>query len=153
MAEPFSVAASALTVLSASTTCAQTVQSAIRNWRNAPGEIDQLNNEVADVQALLDALRTTLSKGNQVDMEVLPVTERKLSAVKSALTELEELIKQSFTRVSSKRLKFNWVQKKGQINKLQKNLFKARYELQDAVIVNNLWVLTIDLCDIYDLHL
>lgn len=138
MTDPLSVAASALTILSASTTCAKALQNAIREWRNAPDEIAQLNNEVVEVQVLLDSLCQTLKKGAQAEKGAMTATERKLNAVKIALADLEELMKKSFNGITHRRLKYIWIREKGRVRRTHKNLLKARYGLQEALSVGTL---------------
>lgn len=137
MADPLSVTASVLTLLSASTACVQTLQSAIRDWRKAPDEIAQLNNEVVEIQGLLDTLHQNLRKDAQASSVVTVATERKLNALKVALADLEELMK-SFHGISRGRLKYKWLREKAHVSRIQKTLLRARCGLQEILTVNTL---------------
>lgn len=53
MADPLSVASGLVAVIGASTACAKQLSAIVRSYRDAPGEILALTNEVSDMSVVL----------------------------------------------------------------------------------------------------
>ena len=95
MADPFSVAASAITLIGISSNCAKCLFDLIQHLRYAPAELQALSNEVNDLKVVLHQIRDVcrlVEEDSTPAMGFLSTAGEQLGNATEILTELERLL-------------------------------------------------------------
>src|SRR5262249_28473037 len=92
MANPLSITASVLTLLSACTTCVRDVHLVISSLKHAPDEVISVANGLTDLTAVLDAVKLACDDGKLAGEDVFHST---LSKARSKLDRLRSIVEGS----------------------------------------------------------
>ena len=148
MADPLSVAASIIAVVSAADTACKTLAK-VRSFRNAPNEILALNNEVADLKLIFDCLDAHAH--GTPGIAALPHTQllhlsTLLAKAKAQLLTLENLLHTRFIKSDPGIGKFKvsglrWIRAKETVENIQRNLRNHRLDIVLQLTTINAYVL------------
>lgn len=126
MADPLSVTASALTVIGASSACANFLLEFIKGLRNAPAELLALSNEVNELKIVLNEIKIVCQSIEQEPIpsqEFLDMVSKQLAEAGEILKELDELRKRNSSR------RYRWPLNKSKAERLHGKLKDTRSKL------------------------
>jgi len=136
MADPLSVAASAIAVLSTCINCADTLYSLIKGIHNAPNDLLNLSNEVNHLKAVLDEA-TRFEEHNAAPTHLAETLEGLLTEAKETLGELDDLVlRYKSGKLSLKRC-VTWLCQKDRAKALQKRLKHTRSTIVALLTTNS----------------
>lgn len=142
--DPLSLTASIIAVVGLATTTTKALTKIIKSFHHSPGEIHALNNELADLQAILIALEETMTEKN---VEPKPgkencsgpsaVLKTHLQNATKALEELDRLLASGLQKQNRSQLQFWWVRNKSHAIALQREVHNTRTNLQTSLCMVN----------------
>ncbi|KAL8939962.1 MAG: hypothetical protein Q9216_003068 [Gyalolechia sp. 2 TL-2023] len=133
--DPLSVTASTLTILGALDTAFQL----IRQYRDAPNQLEALNNEIVDITAAVtEASRVITESQSQgfLASEKVSHLNLALSKIQDKARKLEALLRRCIPTASSKggrTSRISWLKVKAKVQNLQQELRAGRFDLLVAL--------------------
>ena len=139
MADPLSIAASAIALTKTSQTCVTLLIDLIKCVHNAPAEIHALSNEITELGTYFDDFELVCenisTSGSQ--QSILLLSARKpLENAREALTELEELLKQSNLKPSGPERRLKWLVQRRKVRRLRETFQKIKSELIGVLMLS-----------------
>jgi hypothetical protein len=134
MADPLSVTASAITVITTCSTCAKNLFDLIQCLRNAPDELQALSNDVNALKAVLHNIGDVcglVEEGSLSTISFLNTASKQLAEAREILGELDEMLKESLAWKLSDRLK--WILKKTRAKTLRGKVKDIKSNLADLL--------------------
>ena len=133
--EPLSVTASVLAVLGAARRLSKGV-SLLKAAKDAPESLDDLLLHLSGIEEVLQAIQDVSSQPSTVSAGLTRV----LGRTKTKFAEMESLIQYTLTKAgeSSKVDHWQWLRKRGEIEKLQRQLDALRNDLIALLSTQNL---------------
>ena len=137
--DPLSITASTLTVLSSLETAFQLIKS----YRDAPGQLEALNNEITDITAIVTEVARVVNKfQSKIDpsSDEASNLDAALSDIRDKARELEALFRSCVTLPSSasgaaKVSRISWLKVKSKVQRLQTELRDGRLKLSTALAI------------------
>ncbi len=136
MADPLSVAVSAMTVLATCISCAKTLYGFIEGVRGAPNDLLNLSNEVNTLQAVLAEV-SRFKEHNPATPQLNETLGKLLIEANEVLCKLNALALRCESRSQSLDRRVTWLCQKGKAQGLQKRLENVRSNIVVLLIVNN----------------
>ena len=142
--DPLSITASTLTVLSA----LETAFRLIKSYREAPGQLEALNNEIADITAAVTEVARVLKK-SQVTVDSLSDNGSHLTLALANIREKARELEASFDSCvtpssksdGAKFSRISWLKVKSKVQRLQNELRDSRLNLSIALATFTAYVL------------
>lgn len=139
MAEPFSVAASAIALTKTSHSCVTLLVDLVKSVQNAPADIQALSNEVVDLKVFFDNVQElceNVDAGNSQQSRFLAAASQPLENARAALSELEGLLKESNSKSFGAKERLKWVRQRGTVRTLRKRFQQIKTELRDVLTLS-----------------
>ena len=135
--DPLSVAASTLTILS----ILESIFKLVKSFRDAPSQLDALNNEIVDVTAAVKHVTQILKESENktgASSEKDAHLSLALSNIREKARELEDLLRSCVTPLSStsdetKVSKISWLKVRSRVQRLQVELRDGKFNLLIAL--------------------
>ena len=135
--DPLSVAASTLTILST----LESIFKLVKSFRDAPSQLDALNNEIVDVTAAVKHVTQILKESENktgASSEKDAHLSLALSNIREKARELEDLLRSCVTPLSStsdetKVSKISWLKVRSRVQRLQVELRDGKFNLLIAL--------------------
>ncbi len=133
--EPLSVTASVVAVIGAARKLSRGV-SLLKAAKDSPESLDDLLLHLSGIEEVLQAIQDVSTEPSTV----LPGLTRVLDRAKAKFVEMESLIQYTLTEAgeSSKVDRWQWLRKRGEVEKLQRQLDALRNDLTALITAQNL---------------
>src|ERR1700744_2537615 len=134
MADPLSIAASAVALTQTSQTCVTLLVDLIKCVHNAPAEIQALSNEVTDLGTFLDNVEElcgNIGANSSQQSKFLAAVCKPLANAKGALTELENVLKQSKSKPLGPKRRLKWLLQREKVMRLRDKFKKIKSDPRD----------------------
>ena len=125
MADPFSIAVSAVTLVQTTSATAKMLYKLIQEWRHAPLELLQLSNEMGDLRLVLSHVERTCaeieSSANTLRTEYFETLTTILEETKHQVDNLDLLLETMFTgptRDSAETRRLGWLLKRNRVKRV-----------------------------------
>jgi hypothetical protein len=142
--DPLSLTASIIAVVGLATTITKTLNTIVKSFHDIPTELCAFINELADLQAILVALKETMAENN---VEPKPGKENSsspgavlkihLQNTTKALVELNRLLAPGLQKQNPSQLRFWWARNKSHAIALQREVRNTRTNLQTSLCLVN----------------
>jgi hypothetical protein len=129
MADPLSLAASAVALLGAGSTCATLLFDLVLTLHKAPEELLALSNEVNELKSVLQDITDICGAIDADDSSTASARSKiknLLARAREALKKLDDLLKEPSER-------WTWIRKKARANKLRGQLKDIRKDLNESL--------------------
>ncbi|KAK5045794.1 hypothetical protein LTR84_008887 [Exophiala bonariae] len=139
MADPLSIAASAVALTKLSQTCVTRLLHLIKRMQTAPADIKALSNEVADLNVFFDAVQV-LSQNVDADsgqqFRFLATVPLLLERARAALSELEGLLEEFTSYPNGARARLQWIRRGDTLLSLRKRFKQIKTELNGVLTLS-----------------
>ena len=133
--DPLSVTASVVAILGVARRLSRSV-GLLKAAKGAPEGLDDLRLHLSGIEEVLQAIQDTSTEPSTVS----PGLTRVLSTAKQKFVEMDSLIQYTLTVAgeSTKVDRWQWLRKKGEVDKLQRQLDALRNDLTSLLTTQNL---------------
>lgn len=142
--DPLSVTASVIALVGLTAQVVKGINRLSVALRDGPAEILALNNEVADLQAILESAKEfarTTSPGQHVDKNQLespratPLLNIHLVTAREKLAELHDLLQRCLVKQNRAKLLAQWLRERKKATALQQDLRNVRTNLSTSLLL------------------